>query len=44
MTGTSPLSFHKDLLKSTYFQRKYEEKYSFPLIIATFLLYLQRKV
>ena len=29
-------------LKDCYFQRKHEEKRHFPLVIATFLLYLQR--
>ena len=30
------------MLKTPYFQRKYKEKYSFPLFIQTFLLYPQR--
>ena len=31
------------LLKVLYFQRKHKENYAFPLVIETFLLYLQRK-
>ena len=30
------------LLKILYFRRKHIEKHTFPLVIATFLLYLQR--
>ena len=30
------------MLKTPHFQRKYKEKYSFPLVIQTFLLYSQR--
>ena len=31
-----------NMLKIPYFQRKHKEKYNFPLVIETFLLYLQR--
>ena len=34
--------FVQQTLKIPYFQRKYKEKYAFPLVIRYFLLYLQR--
>ena len=37
-----PSCFWGIILKMPYFQRKHIEKYAFPLVIATFLLYLQR--
>ena len=33
---------HAILLKILYFQRKHKEKHGFPLVIETYLLYLQR--
>ena len=34
--------FVQQTLKMPYFQRKHKEKYTFPLVIRYFLLYLQR--
>ena len=34
--------FVQQTLKIPYFQRKHKEKYTFPLVIRYFLLYLQR--
>ena len=34
--------FVQQTLKIPYFQRKYKEKHTFPLVIRYFLLYLQR--
>ena len=36
--------FESNLLKIHYFQRKHKEKHTFPLVIETFLLYLQRNL
>ena len=36
------LDWHWIMLKMLYFQRKHKENYAFPLVIETFLLYLQR--
>ena len=43
-TQHSLLSLIYKTQKTLYFQRKHKEKYVFPLIIETFLLYLQRKL
>ena len=35
---------NKICFKTLYFQRKYKDNYTFPLIIEAFLLYLQRNL